>query len=55
MKTKEFIGDAYQSPKLSVMEVMTEGVLCESGDPKWYEKSGQGDFTYGVETDDTWA
>lgn len=54
MKTKEFIGDAYQSPKLSVMEVMTEGVLCASGD-KWYEQGGQGDFGYGTETDDTWA
>lgn len=54
MKTKNFVGDAYQSPQLSVIEIKTEGVLCASGE-KWYEQGGQGDFGYGTETDDDWA
>lgn len=37
-----------------MLDLDSEGVLCESGD-KWYEKGGQGDFTFGLETDDTWA
>lgn len=54
MKTNVLKGAAYKSPELSVLEIKTEGVLCASGDA-WYERDGQGDFTYGTETDDTWA
>lgn len=51
MKTKVF----YVSPMLSVLELRTEGLLCASGDKLWYEQGGQGDFTYGTDTDGTWA
>ena len=53
MKTKSS-GVTYRTPDLTVLEIGTEGVLCGSGD-NWYEKEGKGDFTYGIETDDTWA
>lgn len=55
MKTKTLNGAAYQAPELSVLEIKSEGILCASGELKWYERGGQGDFTHGVETDDTWA
>lgn len=55
MKTKVFNGACYVAPELSVLEIKSEGVLCASGDEPWYEKSGQGDFTHGTVTDDTWA
>jgi hypothetical protein len=54
MKTNASMGDRYQAPELSVLEIKAEGVLCASGD-KWYEQGGQGNFGYGTETDDTWA
>jgi len=55
MKTKTLNGAAYQAPTLHAVEIDAEGVLCASGDTPWYQKGGQGDFTHGVETDDTWA
>ena len=54
MKTKSLQGVTYESPDLAALEIKSEGVLCASGD-KWYEKGSQGDFTFDLETDDTWA
>ncbi len=55
MKTKNLHGATYQSPELAVLEIKSEGVLCASGDNKWYDEGGEGNFDYGVGNDDTWA
>lgn len=55
MKTIDLQGTAYQAPELQTIDIMAEGVLCASGETPWYMKGGQGDFSYGVDTDDTWA
>lgn len=53
MKTINQGGD-YKSPRLSVVDFKTEGVLCASGDV-WYRQGPAGDFNYTVDTDDFWA
>ena len=55
MKTKVIKGEEYLTPELSVLEFRSEGMLCQSDGSKWYEQGGSGDFSYGTETDDTWA
>ena len=55
MKTVKSYGAGYKAPELQFIDIMTEGVLCASGEKMWYEKSGTGDFSYGIDTDDTWA
>ena len=45
---------SYEAPALWIQELDSENVLCASTG-KWYEQGGQGDFTYGYETDDTWS
>ena len=55
MKKSEFFGkELYASPELNLLEILQEGLLCSSPDT-WYQKGGQGDFSYGVEKDDTWS
>lgn len=53
MKTINQGGD-YKSPRLSVIDMCTEGMLCNS-DPWYMQKNVGGDFDYGITTDDTWA
>lgn len=43
----------YESPAVSVIETVTEGVLCASGDTKWYQNGGSGDFDY-ITEDEEW-
>ncbi|MBQ8421291.1 MAG: hypothetical protein IJX11_03425 [Bacteroidales bacterium] len=45
-------GQAYESPSLSVVETVTEGVLCASG--PWYRNGGTGNFNYDTEDDLSW-
>lgn len=47
-------GQAYESPSLSVVETVTEGVLCASGGEMWYDRGGRGNFDYGTENDTDW-
>ena len=54
MKVCNSGADRYTAPNLRILEIKDEGILCASGE-KWYEKEGQGDFNFGLETDDTWV
>ena len=42
----------YAEPEATCVGLHTEGVLCGS---EWYLKGGEGNFSYDVEEDDTWA
>ena len=45
----------YISPAIMQMEMHTEGIMAvTSGNTEWYEQGGQGNFSYTVETDDSW-
>ena len=55
MKKSEFLGkELYVSPELNLLEILQEGLLCSSPNT-WYKQGGQGDFSYGVENDETWS
>ncbi len=53
MNMKEKVRVTYETPNINVIGARTEGILCQS--PPWYEKGGQGDYSYNTETDNTWA
>ena len=43
---------SYESPQSTVIGLHAEGVLCGS---EWYEKGGQGNFSYEVEEENEFA
>lgn len=47
----------YVAPEIWEEIVSVEAGFAASGEVEmlWYSKPGSGDFTYGVENDDTWA
>ncbi len=45
----------YETPTLERIEIQTEQGFAASGPELWYEKGGEGDFNYGVESDETWG
>lgn len=46
----------YESPEITVVGILSEGILCESGgETIWYEKGGEGDFKYDTTTDSIWG
>lgn len=45
---------AYMTPDMTVLNMETEQAILD-GSTKWFEKSGEGDFDYGVTTDNEWA
>lgn len=44
----------YSAPELRTLKIDTETIFCQSAEP-WHKQGGQGNFTYGVEEDETWG
>ncbi len=53
MKIKPNKRATYEAPKINVIGMGVEGILCAS--PDWYKKGGEGDFSFSYENDNTWA
>ncbi|MGN1211008.1 MAG: hypothetical protein ACI4TM_04935 [Candidatus Cryptobacteroides sp.] len=44
----------YQAPQAFSVDLSVEGCLCASAETQWYKNGPTGNFTYGIEDDETW-
>ncbi|MGM9764487.1 MAG: hypothetical protein ACI3ZQ_10755 [Candidatus Cryptobacteroides sp.] len=45
---------SYITPGMTVLNMQSEQAVM-AGSNNWYNKGGEGDFDYGISTDDEWA
>lgn len=46
---------SYITPGMTVLNMQPEQAVMASSADNWYNKGGEGDFDYGISTDDDWA
>ncbi len=51
MKMKAINRVFYEAPKINIIDIGIEGVLCQSPGP---QQESQGNFSYSKDTDHTW-
>lgn len=44
----------YEAPELELLTINVECGFAQSGEPRWFDYGGEGDFTYTTSDDDMW-